>query len=233
MTRRRFDSPTATRAQTNLVALVVALVTLASTTGVALALADGALDGADREPLERRAAGTLAERLVAADAPTTDRPNVLNRSRLRSLTAADLDALAPAVRNRSVRVRLGDRTLVSRGDPTAGATTRRFVLVAERRPTTRTLDRRVHDALTLPRRTPRVRLAVDSGPNTTVRTVRANGRVVLHNPSGLDGATTVDLSRYETTTLAVETRGETNATVEITSFPAETTKATLVVSVGD
>jgi hypothetical protein len=220
------------RAQTSLLALVVALLTVAAATGVGLALADGALAGADRDPLERRAAGALADRLVAGGAPTTERPNVLNRSRVRNLTADDVDRLVAAVRGRPVRLRLGDRTLLSRGDPGAGATTRRLVLVAERTTTTRRLDLDRTDSLTLPRRTPRVRLRVDSGPDTTVRTVRANGRVVLHDPDGLDGTATVSLPRSETTRLSVATRGGTNGSVRITSYPAETTKATLVVTVG-
>lgn len=220
------------RAQTNLLALAVALLTVAAATGVGLALADGALAGADRDPLERRAASALAGRLVAGDAPTTDRPNVLNRSRVRNLTASDADRLAPAVRGRAVRVRLGDRTLVARGDPDDGTTTRRLVLVAERETTTRRFDLDRTDSLTLPRRTPRIRLTVDSGPDTTVRTVRMNDRVVLHEPAGLNGTATVSLPRDETARLTIETRGGTNGSVRVTSYPAETTKATLVVTVG-
>lgn len=224
------------RGQANLIALVVALLTLAAVAGVGLSLAEGALDRADRDPLERRASNALADRLVAGDAATTDRPNVLDRSAAERLTPADVDALAPAVRNRSVRVGLGDRTLVSRGDPTGGATARRIVLVADRRATTRTLDLDRHDSLTLPRRTPRARLSIRSGPNTTVRTVRAGDRVVLHDPDGLGdsvGNATVRLSRYETARLEVETRGGTNGSVAVTTYPAETTKATLVVTVGE
>jgi len=64
-----------------------------------------------------------------------------------------------------------------------------------------------------------------------VTTVRANGRVVLHNESGLVGRFTVALSRYETTTLRF-VGAPSPATANLTYYPAVTRKAELVVTVG-
>ncbi|WP_101295613.1 DUF7263 family protein [Halegenticoccus soli] len=221
------------RAQANLPALAVALVLVTTVTGVSVTLAEGALLSADRNPQERRAANAVADRLVAADAPITERPNVLNRTDADALTADRVDRLAPAVRNAAVRIRLGGVTLVERGDPVGGITVRRAVLVADRSAAERTVDLAESDSVTLPRRTEAVELDLRPGPDTTVRTVRANDRVVLHRPdaSGLRGSATVRTSRYETTTLAFETNRTATGVVEVTYFPEETTKAVLEVTV--
>ncbi|MBP1986350.1 DUF7263 family protein [Halolamina salifodinae] len=216
---------TAARAQANLLSLAVALTALVSATALGLVVADGALASADREPGERRAAGAAAERLVSAEA-TAVRQNVLDQSAVTGLSAADLDSLAPPVANRSVRVRLGGETLLRRGDPTGGATVERVVLVAER--TTRSRSEAVGDGdqLTLPRRTDRVKLTF--GSESGIETVRANDRVVLHDPGGLTGQFVVEPSRYETTTLSFA--GGT-ARVVVESTPLRTEKATLRVTV--
>lgn len=224
------------RGQANLIALGAALLALTVATGVGLALAESALAGTERQPLDRAAAESASDRLVAADSPTTRRANVLDESAIRSLALADLEAMAPALRDRAVRVRLDDRSLLERGAP-EGATVRRVVLVAAETTAARRIDLDESGRVTLPRRTERVRLSIDSGPNTTVVTARANDRVVLHDPNGLDGVTTVPVSRYDTTTISVEsqsgrTTGSPNGTVELTYYPVRTTKAVLEVSVG-
>lgn len=223
------------RAQANLPVLAVALLVLTTAVGTGLVVADGAFADASRQPGERRAAVALAERLVAADGPLTRRGNVLAADRLDGLNASRLRVLFPVVAGYDVRVRLDDRVLVEAGDPEGGVTFRRVVLVSERRPTTvnATLDG-PNATLTLPRRSDRAVVAIDPPPGTTVGTVRANGRVVLHDDSagGLDGTFRVDLSRLETTRLSVEASGPLPpGSVAVTYYPAETTKAMLVVSV--
>jgi hypothetical protein len=212
------------RAQANLLSLAVALTALVSATALGLAVADGALAGADREPGERRAADAAAERLVSADA-TTVRENVLDREAVTGLTLTDLDALAPPVANRSVRVRLGGETLLERGDPT-GATVERVVLLAGRTTRSRAVAVGDGDEVTLPRRTDRVELTF--GPESTVETMRVNGRVVLHDPGGLSGQFVIEPSRYETATLSFDGGV---AQVGIESRPLRTEKATLRVTV--
>lgn len=220
-----------TRAQANLVAVAVALVALTAVTLLGLVLADGALAAADREPLEHRAAVSTADRLVAADSPLTRRANVLDRDRLAALDPARLEHLAPPIVGRSVRVRLDDRVVLARGDPTGGTTVRRVVLLATGHERTRSLDLTEATELTLPRRTARV--TIDLRDARGVRTVRADGRVVLHDPGGLRGRTTVAVSRFETTTIGVEGRGQVSGTVRVTYWPTRTTKAVLEVTVGD
>jgi hypothetical protein len=218
-----------TRGQANLPALAVALVLLTSTTGLAVALADAAFAAADRDPADRRVADALSDRLVAADSSTTRRANVL-RERTLSLTPAELDRSFPVARGHAVRLEVGDGTVLERGDPTGGATVRRVVLVARQQTVslTPTLDR---NATTLPRRTARVTLAVRP-EDATVETVRANDRVVLHDPSGLNGTYEVRVSRFETVRLRFEAdrplgRGD----VRLSYYPTVTTKATLAVTV--
>lgn len=214
------------RGQANLPALAVALLVVTTTTGLALSLADSGFADARRDAAERRVAVALAERLVAAESPLTDRASVLNGSATDRL--ADLGDF-PAVGDRDYRVRLGDDVLASRGDPTGGATVRRIVLVQRRQAVT--MDDPFTDGrATLPRRTRRV--TVDVSADRRVRTVRANGRVVLRDPSGLEGEFTVRVSRFETTILGVDADGPLEAgDVTVTYYPARTTKATLEVTV--
>ncbi|MFC6836760.1 DUF7263 family protein [Halomarina ordinaria] len=219
-----------TRGQANLPALAVALLVLTTTAGLALVVADGAFAGAERDATERHVAVALSERLVAADSPLSDRKNVLDDAALRALDAESLDESFPVVRGRDVRLRVDGETVVERGDPTGGATVRRVVVVRERQSVT--LPATGDDAVTLPRRSPRATLTLDPPGGTTVETVRANGRVVLHDPAGLAGTHDVSLSRFETTRLRFAAEGPLPPpSVEVTYYPARTTKAELVVTV--
>lgn len=224
---RRIGDP---RGQANLVAVAVALVLLTAVTGLGLTLADAALAGAERDVGDHRGARAVGDRLVSADAPTTVRQNVLDSAAMASLTAEEVTSLAPPVEDAAIRVALDDAVLVGRGDPTGGATLRRVVLVADETERTRTLDLGDEESLTLPRRTDRVTLTVQPGDGS-VTTVRANGRVVLHDPEGLSGTATVSVPRRETITLTVETEGQPDGDLVVTSYPRETTKATLAVTV--
>ncbi len=224
--------PLAGRGQANLVAVGVALVILTAVAGVSLVIADDALAGADRQPGERRLAVGLSERLVAPDGPLTDRGNVLNATRLRRLDDDRLTRLFPAAETGAVRVTLDGELLARTGDATGGTTVRRVVLVQERSTVTVEPPLRT-DAVSLPRRTPWVRLRVDPA-DATVRTVRANGRVVLHDPDGLDGTYRVRTSRFETTRLTFDAdRPLREGDVAVTYAPAETTKAVLEVTVDE
>lgn len=224
---------TGRRGQSDLVAVAVALVILTAITALGLALADAAFAGADRPADERRVAVALSERLVAADSPLTRRPNVLNASALGGVDAAGLRAAFPVVGDRPFRVRLDDRTLAARGEPAGAATARRIVVVERRTAVTRRPPLGPERAVTLPRRTPRVTLVIDPPPSTTVSTVRADGRVVLRNESGLDGTFTVRTSRLDTVRLSFEANGTLpRGAVTVTYYPATTTKALLEVTVG-
>jgi hypothetical protein len=221
-----------TRGQTHLPALAVALLVLTTVAGLGVAFAETAFAGAERSPEQRRVAVALSERLVSGAGPLATRPNVLNESAVAVLTADRLRDWYPVVGDRAVRVRLGDRTLVSAGSPAGGTTIRRLVLVGERQSRTYEPTFEGNNATTLPRRTGEVRLRIDPPARTAVETVRANGRVVLRNASGLRGTFTVDTSRFETTRLAFEAnRTLSQGDVRVTYYPRETTKATLEVTV--
>jgi hypothetical protein len=220
------------RGQLTLPALGIAL--LLVTVGVVggVVAADAALRGADRPALDRAAAVGLSERLVRAREPLTVRANVLDAAQLSRLTAADLHSRYGLAGDRSVRLRLGNRTLVSTGHPSGGVTVERLVLVE--RSVTRTVvpafDR--SRIVTLPRRSPTVTLSLRPPPNTTLRAVRANGRVRLHNASGLNGSYELSLSTAETARFRFDAVGPlSNGSVRIRYRPAVTEKARLEVTV--
>lgn len=206
------------------------LLTAALVAGVVAA--DAALAGADRPALDRKAAVGLSEALVRADAPTTARANVVNESQLSGLTATDLRDRYGVPADASVRVTLDGRTLVSDGTPAGGVTVERIVLLEgqETRTITPALER--SRTVTLPRRTSSVNLTVQPPVNTTVRTVRVNGRVRLHNASGLNGTHEVPVAAIETARLGFETVGPlSNDSVRIGYVPVRTEKARLEVTV--
>lgn len=213
------------RGQANLPVVAVALVVLTAVTGTAVAMADGALVSAERDAAERAAAVSAADRLVAADASVTRRANVLDRAAVRDLDPATLDRVAPAVAGRDVRVRIGDETVVERGDPTGGTTISRIALLASDDAWTETLAAG-GERITLPRRTDSLVVRVASG---TVETVRVDGRVVLHDPEGIEGEAVVNVSRYRT--LSVTAAG--NGSVRLRASPETTEKATVEVTVGE
>lgn len=219
------------RGQSNLVAVAVALVALTGATALGLALADIAFTGTERPVEDRSTAVTLSERLVAPDGPLTERANVLNAT---AIAEFDDDRLAeeyPSADGHAVLVRLDDRTLVEQGDPRGGYTVQRIVLIEHRSEVTRTPGLEA-DAVTLPRRTDRVDLVIDPPDETTVTTVRADDRIVLHDPSGLDGEYVADVSRFETIRLAFEADGPLpEGSVEVTYYPPETRKGLLEVTV--
>lgn len=220
------------RGQSNLLAVAVALLVVTTTAGLAFAFADDAFAGATRDTDGARAAG-VAERLVADRSPLTARQNVLDRGALDGLDADTLAGAFPALDGTDYRIRLGDRTLAARGDPGSGATVERVVLVQRRAERTVTPPLETN-RVTLPRRTPTVGLTLDPPNGTTLTTVRANGRVVLHDPGGLAGTYDVAVGRYATTTLVFDADGPLReGAVTVTYRPAETTKALLEVTVDD
>ena len=220
----------ADRGQASLVSLAVALVLLTGVTALGLAVAEGALTGADGRPLERRAATVAADRIVESGA-TAHRPNVLDEESVRVLTPGDVDELAPAVSGRSLRVRLGNETVVARGDPDPGTTVRRAVLVANRTEVRRTVRAPRNDTLTVPRGPAEVRVWVDAENDTAVTAVRAGDRVVLYDPAGLDGSATVRIDAATNTTLSFAATGP-DATITARYDEANATPTTLEVTAG-
>ena len=217
---------TASRGQANLPALAVALLLVGASVGVAVALAGGAFAAADTDPRDARLAASVAERLVAADGPLSVRANVLSAAAVANASGS----LCPG--ETDCRVRLDGETVAERGSPGRGETMRRVVLVADAE--RRTLDAALagEDAVTLPRRTATATVRLDPPSGTRVTTVRANGRVVLHDPDGLDGSYDLALSRYDTVTLSVDANRDLGAETLAVDYRVETTtKAVLAVTV--
>lgn len=223
------------RAQMNLPALAVALLILTMVTGLSVGIADRAFLGGDRNPMRRRSAVATSERLVSADSPLTVRANVLNGTKLDGLDANQLTEWFPLLAERDLRISLDDTVVAERGTPSDGATVRRVVLVEERSEVTRTPSLLASEPqFTLPRRTPNVTLVVRPPNGTTVDIVRANGRVLLRNESGLDGRFRASVSRFETVRFTFETSGTLpTGSVRVAYYPAETRKAVLAVTVDD
>lgn len=222
--------PGGRRAQANLLALVGALVALAAVSTVAVVVANGALADADREPVERQRATALADRLVAGDGALATRDNVLNGTRLEALSGDALRERYAIPDGADVRVRVDGETVASTGDVAGGTTVERVVLVADRSERTVTPGLNGRDRVTLPRRTPwvGVRVAPSAG---AVTTVRANGRVLLHDPDGLAGSYRVTVPRRETLTLAFAGDDLDTGAVELTYAPADARKVVLEVTV--
>jgi len=219
------------RGQTELPELAVAFVLLTTVVVFGVGAATTALSTAERPAVERQAAVGVSEQLVSERSPVTARQNVLAADELPALNRSVLETVYGLPPESDVRVTLDGETLVDEA-PSGGTTIERLVLVEERTATTVDPDFEQNRTAVLPRRSPRVRLTIDPEPGTTVRAVRADDRVVLDNRSGLRGTFEVALSRYETKRLTFEAVGRlSDNDVEITHFPAETTKATLRVTV--
>ncbi|WP_418280427.1 DUF7263 family protein [Halorubrum sp. DTA98] len=225
--RRTTERATGSRGQTNLPVLAVALVVLTAVTGMTLAMAEGAYLSAERDANERGVTVSAADRFVAADADHTRRGNVLDAAALAEFTPADVTTLAPETDGADVRIRVGDETVVERGNPDGGTTVRRIALVAETDTWRGTTSTEPDDELTIPRRTGSLRIDIDGD----VRTVRVNDRVVVHDPNGIDDDAVpvrVETSRYETLTAAADGNG---GTVAVHAFPETTEKAIVAVTV--
>lgn len=214
-----------TRAQANLPSLAVALLLVGASVALAVGLAGGAFAGADTEPANARLAASVSERLVAPDGPLSVRANVLSAAAVANAS----DDWLPE--DASVRVRLDDETVAASGTPVGGATVRRLVLVADA--DRRTLEPALgdQDAVTLPRRTSNATLTFDPAPGTELAVVRANDRVVLRDPSGLNGTYDVELSRYDTVELAFDANNDLQTgSVRVAYRVETTTKAVLEVT---
>ena len=219
------------RAQSSLPALAVALLVLTIVTGVSLGMASGAISGADREPGERRVAVSLAAGLVGGESPLTVRANALDESRIDGFDDAALETAFPVTGDTAVRVSLGGQPLATTGSPTDGTTIKRLVVVEER--TREAVEPALgwQRGVTLPRRSDQATLTLQPPPGTTVETVRANDRIVLHDRTGLNGTNQIPLSRFETTTFYFEASGPLPpGSVRIEYDAIETRKETLAVT---
>lgn len=236
MTREELDDTTAcsrkTRAQTELPALGIALVLLTTVLVLGLASASTALSAAERPAVERQAAVGLSEQLVADSAPLTTRANTVDPDAVAGMTRDELESVYGLAPEHDVRIELDGETIVESGTPAEGTTVNRLVVTEHREERTLEPAFETGRAVTLPRRTSHATLTIDPPPETVVRTVRADDRVVLHSDEGLRGTFDVALSRFETKRLSFEAAGVlSEGDVDIEYYPAQTRKATLSVTI--
>jgi hypothetical protein len=157
---------------------------------------------------------------------------VLNRSHVDDFDRAALERSVPPATEYAVSVEVADEEIASSGAGHSGTRITRLVVIESRESRTLTPDLTTTDAVTLPRRTAQATVAIDPPAGTTVWTVRANDRVVLHNRSGLGGSYAVSLNPYETTELRFQRAGRLqpgNVTIEYDAL--RSTKESLVVTV--
>ena len=222
------------RGQANLAALAAALFALTTVTVLGVAVANGALLSELRDTDERHAATAVADHLVSAESPVTNRSNVLDGGAIDDLDAAAVRARYPVLDGQSFRITVDGTVVAADGTPTGGTTRQRIVLVERRTTETITPSFSGVNRVTLPRRTPQVELDIASPENVTVSGVRANERTVLRDSSGLDGRYTVSVSRRETVRLTFLANGTLDrGDVTLTLAPGNTTKAQLGVTVDD
>lgn len=213
-------------------ALGIAFLVLTATVVVGVVAADAALHRADRQALDRQVAAGLADHLVREDAPVTRRANVVNATRLSKLSVAELHSQYGLPRDTAVRLTFDGRPLVAHGSPSRGATVERIIIIERRETHTLTPTFERSRSVTLPRRSPTATLTLQPPPNTTLRTVRTNGRVRLHDPSGLNGTYELALPTVETARFHFDATGPlSNDSVHIRYRPAITEKARLGVTV--
>lgn len=232
------------RAQANLLGFAAAVVVVVTVTVAGVALASDALADADRQPAATHAADRLSAHLVAADAAHTREPNVLRADRTANLTLARLDRKVPPVRGRAVAVTLGGKPIVERGDVGSSATEpdtarstesiriERRVRVERDIERTERMDLTERGGYVLPDHTGRVVVRIDTRRTRTVHTVRADGRVVLHDPAGLSGRYVVRVPDVRPLAIDVGSDGDGPGTATLSWTATNASVERLVVSVG-
>ncbi|MFD1597703.1 DUF7263 family protein [Halobellus rarus] len=225
------------RAQANLIGFAVALVVVTTVTVAGATLANDALADADRQPEATRAAEALAAHLVDDDAAHTRGRNALRAGPVSNLTAAALDDAVPPIRGRSVRVSLGGDVLLEREGSDGPVDARavrieRRVRVVESTPRARRVGLDDRSEVVVDDHDGRVSIHVETGRFRTLTTVRAGGRVVLHDPSGLDGSYDVSVPRRRPLTVKFESSGRGGGTATVGWTARTGTVERLVVTVG-
>lgn len=229
-----------TRAQANLLGFVAAVVVVTTVTVAGVALAGDALADADRQPAATHAAERLSTHLVAADAAHTRGPNVLRADRTANLTVADLDREVASIRGRPVSVSLGDETIIERGNITGDAALRspdavrveRQVRVERDIQRTERIDLTEQAGRTLSDHTARVIVRIDTHRTRTVHTVRADGRVVLHDAAGLSGRYAVRVPDVRPLDVDIGSDGDGPGAVTLSWTATNASVEQMVVSVG-
>lgn len=182
------------RGQSNLVALAIALMFVTAAIGVGTTLTATAFPDPEAERERRIAADTTAA-LLSEDSPLTRDANVFDAAALLTLDAATLHTVTGLPSDVGVRVQLGSDTVLADGAVTDGTTIRRLIAT-----TTATWERRIPDldnGSSFPVAAGSV-IRVGTRSNTTLESVRVDGRLVASAPDGLSTPVTVSVPIRET-----------------------------------
>lgn len=223
------------RAMSTLLSLVTAIAVLTVVTGGTLIVVEDAFRETERGDAERAVALQASERLVAADGPVADSPNLLQSDGLDDLNESDLRGLGASDRF-AMAVSVDGTRRADVGNPGTGHVIRRIVLVEHTQRVQRTppVSAQEGHEVTLPVRTEQIGLALDPPNGTTVTAVRSDGRVVLENGSGLAGTHEFATAQYSTLHLTFDTEGPLRTgDVEVEYSATSREKAILAVTVDD
>lgn len=195
------------RGQTTLPIVGIALVLVTSVGLLAVLAGQGTIQQAREPSVERATAIGLSERLIENRSTLAVRENVIAASQFDEVDERYLRERLGVGEPVDVRVTIDGQTLVDSGIRGAATTVERIVWIERSRARLREPRVRGGVDVTLPRRVTRVTLTLDPRPDTTVTAVTADDQVVLANERGLSGTYEVDISRFETTEIAVDAVG--------------------------
>lgn len=195
------------KAQTTLPVIGIALVLVTSVGLIAVLAGQGSIQQAREPYVERATAIGLSERLIENRSALAVRENVIAANRFGEVDEPYLRERLGVGEAVDVRVTLDGQTLVDSGTRGDATTVERIVWVERSRARLREPRIRGGVEVTLPRRVTRVTLTLSPRPDTTVTAVTADEQVVLADESGLNGTYEVDISRFETTEIAVDAVG--------------------------
>lgn len=196
------------RAQTTLPIIGIALVLVTSVGLLAVLAGQGSIQQAREPAVERSTAIGLSERLIESRSALAVRENVVGASQIDEVDERYLRERLGVSEEVDVGITLDGETLVDTGTGGDATTFERIVWIERSRPRLREPRIRGGVEVTLPRRVTALDLTLEPSPNTTVTAVIANDQVVLANESGLDGTYEVEISRFETTEIAVDAIGQ-------------------------
>jgi hypothetical protein len=225
------------RGQANLISFAAAVVLISAVTVSGVIVAEEALSDVVDQSQEERVASLIAAHLVADAASHTRRHGVLQASASKSLTAADLTTAVPSFAGRSARVVVHDTTIVDRGTPTKSLVRQRVLIESytqrSRRLTLANLPQSQSSNISLARHAGNVTVSILPTTNRTVHTIRADGRVLRHNPGGLSTRQHHLSLPRRPVNLSIVSTGNSSGQLMITWQTANTTLAWVEVHVGE
>lgn len=225
------------RAQANLVSFAAAVVLISVVTVAGVVVAEEALSDVAGQSQNERVASVTATYLVSDSAPHTHRHGVLHASAIESLTITNLTTAVPSLAGRSARVSIHDTPIIDRGTPTKSLIRRRVLIESY---TTRSQDIVLANVsgsessnISIPEHLGDVTVSILPTTNRTVQTIRADGRIVRHNPTGLSVQKHHISSSRHPLNLSIVSTGNTSGKLLIAWQTADTTLAWVEVRVGE